>query len=394
MKRVVVVSAVRTPIGSFNGSLSTVSAIDLGVVAAKGAVEKAHIEPELIDEVIVGHVLTAGLGQGPARQIAVKAGLPIETPAMNVGKVCGSGLKAISLAAQVIKAGDADCILAGGCENMSLAPHLLNGSRSGYKMGDVKLTDSMTCDGLVDAFNEYHMGITAENVASKWQITRDEQDNFALMSQHKAEKAQLANRFDDEIVAVSVPQRRKDDLIFDKDEYPRHGATIEKLGKLRPAFKKEGTVTAGNASGINDGAAMVLIMSLDKAEELGLKPMAEIISYSSVGLDPSIMGYGPVPATRKALNKAGLTIEDIDLAEINEAFAAQSIAVLRDLAIDPDIVNVNGGAIALGHPIGASGTRIAVTLLHEMQKREDAKYGLSTLCIGGGQGEAVIFRKI
>lgn len=393
MKKVVVVSAVRTPIGSFNGTLSKIPAIELGITAAKGAIEKADIDPLVIDEVIIGHVLTAGLGQGPARQIALGAGLPVETPAMNIQKVCGSGLRSLSLGAQIIKAGDADVILAGGCENMSLAPHILNNSRTGHKMGNIQLVDTMVTDGLIDAFEGYHMGITAENVAARWSITREDQDRFALSSQQKAEKAQLEGKFQNEIIPVRVPQRKKEDLIFDKDEYPRHGSSIEKFSRLKPAFKQGGTVTAGNASGINDGAAMVLLMSEEKALELGLAPMAEIISYASTGLSPAIMGYGPAPATLKALEKAGLSVKDIDLAEINEAFAAQSLAVLKDLNIDPDIVNVNGGAIALGHPIGASGTRIVVTLLHELEKREEAKIGLSALCIGGGQGVAILFRK-
>lgn len=392
-REVVVVSAVRTPIGSFNGTLAKVPAVDLGILAAKGAIEKAAIDPDIIDEVVVGHVLTAGLGQGTARQIALGAGIPINKPSMNLQMVCGSGLRAISLAAQIIKAGDADVILAGGTENMSMAPHLLEQSRTGHKMGNIEMKDSMVVDGLTDAYEGYHMGMTAENIAEKWKISREEQDTFALHSQLKAEKAQESRRFEEEIIPVSVPQRKGDPIIMKDDEYPRHGSTLEKLAKLRPAFKKDGTVTAGNASGINDGAAMVLLMSLEKAESLGLKPMAKVLSYASVGLEPSIMGYGPVPASKKALEKAGLTPEDIDLAEINEAFAAQSIAVLRDLALDQEKVNVNGGAIALGHPIGASGARIVVTLLHELQKREEARMGLAALCIGGGLGTSIIFKK-
>lgn len=394
MREVVILSAVRTPIGSFNGTLSSQSAVDLGTVVAKEAIQRSGIDPSIIDEVIIGNVLSAGLGQSVARQITLKAGIPENVPAMNIDKVCGSGLRAISLAASIIKAGDADVILAGGTESMSNAPYILEKARTGYRMGDGKLIDSMIKDGLVDGTEGYHMGITAENVAEKWGISREEQDTFALNSQLKAEKAQKANRFAEEIVPVTIPVRKGDPIIFEHDEYPRHGSTIEKLGKLRPAFKKEGTVTAGNASGINDGAAMMIIMLKDRAEELGLKPLVTVKAYGSIGLNPEIMGYGPAPATNKVLEKANITIDDIDLAEINEAFASQSIAVVRDLKIDPNKVNINGGAIALGHPIGASGTRIAVTLLHEMLKQPEAKTGLAALCIGGGMGSAIVFEKV
>lgn len=392
MREVVIVSAQRTPIGSFGGSLSKLSAIDLGVYAAKATIEKANINPEIIDEVIVGNILQAGLGQNPARQVALKAGLKEETPAMTINKVCGSGLRAVSMAAQFIMLGDCDVVLAGGIESMSNAPYLLDKARWGQRMGNGQIIDTMINDGLTDAFYDYHMGITAENIAEKWNITREEQDEFALNSQLKAEKAQKEGRFKDEIVPVYIPQRKGDPIVVDTDEYPKHGMTIEKLKKLKPAFKKEGTVTAGNASGINDGAAFVLVMSKEKCDELGLKPLVTIKSYASAALDPSIMGYGPVPATRKALKRANLEIEDIDLIEANEAFAVQSIAVAKDLGFDMEKVNVNGGAIALGHPIGASGTRILVTLIHEMIKR-DVKTGLATLCIGGGQGTSIIVER-
>lgn len=393
MRDVVIVSAVRTPVGSFNGKLAPLSAVEIGAVAAKEAIKRSGIEPEIIDEVIIGNVLSAGLGQSVARQIALKSELPETIPAMNINKVCGSGLRAISLAAAIIKAGDADVILAGGTESMSNAPYLLQKARTGYRMGDGQLIDGMIKDGLQDAYEGYHMGITAENVAERWGITREEQDAFALGSQLKAEKAQKNNRFKEEIVPVMIPQRKGDPITFDQDEYPRHGTTIEKLSKLRPAFKKDGTVTAGNASGINDGAAMMVVMSKEKADALGLQPLVTIKEYSSIGLNPEIMGYGPAPATNKVLELANMSIEDIDIAEINEAFASQSIAVLRDLKINPEIVNVNGGAIALGHPIGASGTRIAVTLIYEMLKRPEAKTGLAALCIGGGMGSAILFEK-
>ncbi|WP_069650643.1 acetyl-CoA C-acetyltransferase [Caloranaerobacter ferrireducens] len=392
MREVVIVGAARTPIGSFGGSLSKLSAIDLGVVAAKEAIKRAGIKEEMIDEVIVGNILSAGLGQNPARQIALGAGLKETTPALTINKVCGSGLRAVSMAAQFIMLGDADVILAGGTESMSNAPYLVPRVRWGLKMGHGELIDTMIHDGLTDIFNNYHMGITAENIAEKWNISREEQDEFALQSQLKAEKAQKEGKFKDEIVLVEVPQRKGDPIIVDTDEYPRHGTTIEKLAKLKPAFKKDGTVTAGNASGINDGAAMLIVMAKEKAEELGIKPLVTIKSYASAALDPKIMGYGPVPATKKALERAGLKVEDLDLIEANEAFAVQSIAVMRDLGLDPEKVNVNGGAIALGHPIGASGARILVTLIYEMMRRE-SKYGLATLCIGGGQGTAVIVER-
>ncbi len=392
MRDVVIVGAVRTPIGSFNGSLSKVSAIDLGVIAAKAAIDRAGIDPDIIDEVLIGNILSAGLGQNPARQIAIGAGVPETTPAITINKLCGSGLRTVSMAAQFIMLGDADVVLAGGVESMSNAPYLLPKARWGYRMGDGQLVDSMISDGLTDVFNHYHMGMTAENIADQWQITREEQDTFAANSQQKAEKAQLAGRFQDEIVPVEVPQRKGDPVVVTQDEYPKHGMTTQKLQKLRPAFKKEGTVTAGNASGINDGASMLIVMAKDKADELGLTPLVTIKGYASAALDPSIMGYGPVPATKKALKKASMTVEDLDLIEANEAFAAQSIAVVRDLGLDPEKVNVNGGAIALGHPIGASGARILVTLIYEMIKRE-SKTGLATLCIGGGQGTSIIVQR-
>ncbi len=389
MKEVVIASAVRTPIGSFGGSLSPLSAIEIGTIAAKAAIERAKINAGEIDTAIIGNVLSSGLGQNPARQIAIHAGLKEESSALTINMVCGSGLKAVALAAQAVMLGDSDVVLAGGSESMSNAPYVLPKARWGQRMGDGKLVDTMIVDGLFEAFNEYHMGITAENIAQKWNISRQEQDVFALNSQMKAEYAQQEGRFEAEIVPVSIPQRKGAPHIFDKDEYIKLGSTIEGIGKLRPAFKKGGTVTAANASGINDGAAMFIIMSKEKAQSLGIKPLAVVKSYAAAGLDPSIMGYGPVPATRKALKKANMTVEDLDLIEANEAFASQSIAVIKDLKLNKEIVNVNGGAIALGHPIGASGARILVTLIHEMEKR-DAKTGLATLCIGGGQGMAVI----
>ncbi|MFW5979782.1 MAG: acetyl-CoA C-acetyltransferase [Halanaerobiales bacterium] len=392
MREVVIASAVRTAIGSFGGGLKDVEAVKLGSIVLKEAMSRAGIEGKNLDEVIMGNVLQGGQGQNPARQSAIGADIPYEVPAMTVNKVCGSGLKAVNLAAQAIKTGDADIIAAGGMESMSQAGFIAEGSRWGNKMGDGKLVDMMIKDGLWDAFNDYHMGITAENIAEQWNISRKEQDEFAATSQKRTEKAMEEGRFQDEIVPVEVPQRKGDPEIFDKDEYPRKGVTAEKLAKLRPAFKKEGTVTAGNASGINDGAAAVIVMSKKKADELGVKPLATIKSYASGGVDPRIMGTGPIPATRKALKKAEMEIEDIELIEANEAFAAQSLAVLEELNMDPEIVNVNGGAIALGHPIGCSGTRILVTLLHEMKKRE-VKYGLATLCIGGGQGAATIVER-
>lgn len=392
MKEVVIVSAVRTPIGAFGGSLKDVSAVKLGTIAAKEALKRAKVEPEMIEEVIFGSVLQAGLGQNVARQVSIEVGIPVEVPSMTINKVCGSGLRTVSLAAQTIMLGEADIVLAGGTENMSMTPYLMPKARWGHRMGDGAIVDYMVHDGLTDIFNNYHMGITAENIAEQWNITREEQDKFALQSQLRAEKAIKSGRFKDEIVPVEIPQRRGDPIVFDTDEHPRFGSTIEGLSKLRPAFKKDGTVTAGNASGINDSAAAVVLMSKEKADELGIKQLVNIVSFGSAGVDPKIMGYGPVPATKKALAKANMTIKDIDLVEANEAFAAQSLAVVRDLKLDTEKTNVNGGAIALGHPIGCSGTRILVTLIYEMIKR-DAKTGLATLCIGGGQGTSIIVKR-
>ena len=389
MRDIIIASAARTPTGSFGGSLAGIDAVQLGKIAAEAAVERAGIEKAAIDEVIIGNVLSAGLGQNVARQIANHAGLPEEVSCLTINKVCGSGLRAVSLAAQIIKAGDADVVLAGGTENMSKAPYLLQKARYGYRMGDDSLVDSMIRDGLWDAYNDYHMGITAENVAERWNISREEQDQFAFTSQQRAEAAIREDRFKDEIVPVMIPQRKGDPKVFDTDEFPRFGTTLEGLSKLRPAFKKDGTVTAGNASGINDAASMLVVMSAEKAKELGVEPMARIVSYGSAGLDPQIMGYGPVPSSRKTLAKAGLTVKDLDLVEANEAFAAQALAVMKDLELNPEITNVNGGAIALGHPIGSSGSRIATTLLYEMKRRK-SRYGLATLCIGGGLGTALI----
>lgn len=392
MKDVVIVSAVRTPLGSFGGSLKNVSAVDLGSLVIKSALEKVNIKPERVDEVIMGNVLGAGLGQNVARQMSIHAGLPEFTPAFTINKVCGSGLKAVQLAAQAIQCGDADIIVAGGAENMSQAPYVLPNFRWGGRMGDSKVVDTMIKDGLSDAFNEYHMGITAENVAKEYGISRDIQDAFALESQKRAVAAIESGRFKEEIVPVVIPQRKGAPIIFDTDEFPRKDASLESLSELGPVFKKDGSVTAGNASGINDGAAAVLIMSAEKAEELGFPVIARIRSYASAGLDPKIMGCGPIYATRKALEKVNLTVDDLDLIESNEAFAAQACAVGKTLGFNTDIVNVNGGAIALGHPIGASGCRILVTLVHEMMKR-DAKTGLATLCIGGGMGIALIVER-
>lgn len=393
MREVVIVSAVRTALGSFGGTLKDVPAVELGAIVIKEALNRAGISGNQVDEVLMGNVVQAGLGQNVARQAAVKAGLPVEVPAMTINKVCGSGLRTVSLAAQMIKAGDADIIIAGGMENMSQGPYVLKTARYGQRMGNGQMIDSMVNDALTDAFEGYHMGITAENIAEQWNLTREMQDKFAAASQAKAEVAIKNGKFKEEIVPVVIPQRKGDPIVFDTDEFPRFGTTVEKLAKLRPAFKKDGTVTAGNASGINDGAAAVVVMSAEKAAELGLEPMAKIVSYGTKGLEPSIMGYGPFHATKKALENSGLTIEDIDLVEANEAFASQSLAVAKDLKFDMEKVNVNGGAIALGHPVGASGTRILVTLLHEMQKREDVKTGLATLCIGGGLGTALIVKK-
>lgn len=389
MKEAVIVAAVRTPIGSYGGSLKDVSAVDLGVTVVKGALEKINLSPDLVEEVIFGNVLSAGLGQNVARQISVKSGIPISTPSFTINKVCGSGLKTVQLAAQAVLLGDADIVVAGGAENMSQAAYVLENHRWGSRMGHSQVLDTMLRDGLTDAFEPIHMGITAENVAAKYGISREQQDAFAVHSQEKAVAAIKAGKFKEEIVPVVIPQRKGEPLVFDTDEYPRHNASLEGMGKLRPAFKKDGTVTAGNASGINDGAAAVVVMSSEKAAELGLPVLATIKSYASAGLESELMGCGPIFASRKALEKAGLTVSDLDLIESNEAFAAQACAVNKELDLNTEIVNVNGGAIALGHPIGASGTRIFVTLLHEMQKR-DAKCGLATLCIGGGMGTAVI----
>lgn len=392
MKNVVIASAVRTPVGSFGGALQPLSGIDLGVIAAKEAIKRAGIDPATIDEVILGNVLQAGLGQNPARQVAINAGIPKEVPAMTINKVCGSGLRAVSLAAQLIKAGDAEIVLAGGTESMTNSPYVLPKMRYGARMGDTSAVDVMIKDGLTDAFNGYHMGITAENINDQWSQTREQQDQFAVASQNKAEAAQKAGKFDEEIIGVKLKDKKGNVTVIDKDEYIKYGQTMETLGKLKPAFKKDGSVTAGNASGINDGAACLIVMSEDKAKELGIEPLAKIVSYASAGVDPSIMGIGPVPASTKALEKAGLKIEDIDLVEANEAFAAQSCAVVKDLGLDPAKTNVNGGAIAIGHPIGASGARILTTLLYEM-KRSGKKKGLATLCIGGGQGTALIVER-
>lgn len=386
---VVIVSAVRTAIGSFLGSLKDVSATELGATVIKEALNRAGVKAEDVDEVIMGNVLQAGLGQNPSRQASIKAGLPETVPALTINKVCGSGLKAVHLARQAIVAGDADIIVAGGMENMSQAPYLLKNSREGFKMGDQKVVDSMIADGLWCAFNDYHMGQTAENLCDRYAITREEQDEFAASSQEKAATAIETGKFKEEIVAVEIPQRKGDPVVFDTDEYVRKGTTAEKLGKLRPAFKRDGSVTAGNASGINDGAAAFVIMSKQKADELGITPLATIAANAGAGVDPSVMGIGPVQAVKNVLQRAEMSLADIDLIEANEAFAAQSIAVDKELGFNHEKLNVNGGAIALGHPIGASGARILVTLLHEM-KRRDVRSGLATLCIGGGQGVATI----
>ena len=383
---IVIVAAGRTPVGSFNGSFSSVPAHELGATVISGVLERAGVDGKDVDEVILGQVLTAGQGQNPARQASINAGLPIETTAWNLNQVCGSGLRAVALGMQQIANGDADIIVAGGQENMSMSPHAAH-LRDGHKMGDYKMVDTMIKDGLWDAFNGYHMGTTAENVANKFQITREMQDEFAVASQNKAEAAQKAGKFKDEIIPVTV-KHRKGDVVVEDDEYIRHGATVENMTKLRPAFATDGSVTAGNASGINDGAAAVVLMSAAEAEKRGIKPMARIASWSTSGVDPEIMGTGPIPASRKALEKAGWSIDELDLVEANEAFAAQACAVNKDLGWNTDKVNVNGGAIAIGHPIGASGCRVLVTLLHEMEKR-DAKKGLATLCIGGGMGVAL-----
>ncbi|MDO5040463.1 MAG: acetyl-CoA C-acetyltransferase [Peptoniphilus sp.] len=393
MEKIVIASAVRTPVGSFGGAFKSVSALNLGVVAAKEALQRAKIDPAQVDEVIIGNVLQAGLGQNIARQVMINAGIPKEVPAMTINKVCGSGLRAVSLAAQIIKAGDAEVVLAGGTESMSQAPYLLDKARWGNRMGDGKLVDEMIKDGLWDAFNNYHMGITAENVAEQFDISREAQDHLATVSQNRASKARAEGVFAEEIVPVEIKDRKGNVTVVDKDEFIRDGVTEESLAKLKPAFKRDGgTVTAGNASGINDGAAMVVVMTEAKAKELGIEPLATIVSYASAGVDPAIMGTGPIPSSRKALEKAGLEVKDLDLIEANEAFAAQAGAVAKELEFDMDKVNVNGGAISIGHPIGASGARILTTLLYEM-KRRDAKKGLATLCIGGGQGTALVVER-
>lgn len=388
MKNVVIASAARTPVGSFGGAFKSVSAVDLGVVAAKEAIARAGIKAEDVDEAIIGNVLQAGLGQNVARQVILHAGLPETTPAMTINKVCGSGLRAVSLAAQIIKAGDADIVLAGGTESMSCAPFILNDARWGARMGEKKLVDEMIKDGLWDAFNDYHMGVTAENVSKEYDVTRDDQDEIAAISQQRASKARAEGIFDEEIVPVEVKGRKGKVTVVDKDEYIRDGVTKESISGMKPAFIKDGTVTAANASGINDGAAMVIVMSEEKAKELGVEPMAKIASYASAGVDPKIMGTGPIPSSRKAMEKAGWEFSELDLVEANEAFAAQAGAVAKTLGLDMEKTNVNGGAIAIGHPIGASGARILTTLLYEM-KRRDAKKGLATLCIGGGMGTAL-----
>ncbi|MCQ1530825.1 acetyl-CoA C-acetyltransferase [Lutispora saccharofermentans] len=388
MREVVIASAARTAIGNFNGSLSGVSAVDLGVVVVKEALDRAGIKPEMVDQTILGCILQAGLGQGVARQVSVKSGIPVEKPAMTINMICGSGLRSVQLAVQAIVSGESEIVVAGGTENMSAAPYLLKNARTGYRMGNGEIIDSMVYDALTDIFNNYHMGITAENLAEKYGITREQQDQFSATSQNRAEAAIKEGKFKDEIVPVIIPSK-KGEVVVDTDEFPRAGVTAESLAKLRPAFKKDGTVTAGNASGINDGAAAIVVMSKEKADELGIRPLAKVVSYASAGVEPSIMGIGPVPATLLALKRANLKLEDIDLIEANEAFAAQSLAVAKELNLDMEKTNVNGGAVALGHPVGASGARILTTLLYEM-KRRNSKYGLATLCIGGGMGTALI----
>jgi acetyl-CoA C-acetyltransferase len=393
MREVVIVSAARTPIGAFGGSLKGVPTRKLGAIAIKAAIERAGIKPEQVDEVVMGAVLQGALGQNVARQMTLDAGLPIETPAMTINKVCGSGLRAVELAAQIIKAGDADIIVAGGTENMSATAYAMPAARFGARMNNTQLVDMMVNDGLTDAFAGYHMGITAENVAEQWGLTREELDEFAVISQNRAEAAIKAGKFVDEIVPVELPQKKGDPIIFDTDEFPKFGTTIDKVAKLKPAFKKDGIVTAANASGINDAGAALVVMSKEKCEELGLTPLCTIKGYASAGCDPSIMGIGPVPSSKKALEKAGITVDQLDLIEANEAFAAQSLAVGKELGFDKEKLNVNGGAIAIGHPVGASGARILITLIHEMMKREDAHLGLATLCIGGGMGTAVVVER-
>ncbi|MCL2619709.1 MAG: acetyl-CoA C-acetyltransferase [Defluviitaleaceae bacterium] len=392
MREVVIASAMRTAIGSFGGVFKDVSAVDLGVVATKAAIERAGIKPEQVCQVILGNVLQAGLGQNVARQVAIGAGIPDTVPSFVTNFVCGSGLKAVELATQAILCGDADIVVCGGTENMSQAPYLAKGVRWGQKMGNSELEDTLIADGLTDVFNKYHMGITAENLADKYGFSREEQDEFSAQSQQKTENAIKTGKFKAEIAPVSIPVRKGDPVVVDVDEFPRAGTTAEGLGKLRSAFKKDGSVTAGNASGINDGAAVLVVMSKEKAEELNIKPLATIVSYANAGVCPTIMGIGPVPATQKALTKAGLTVADLDLIEANEAFAVQALSVSKELSLPSEKVNVNGGAIALGHPIGASGARVLVTLIHEMIAQE-AKHGLATLCVGGGQGIAMIIKR-
>ncbi len=391
MDEIVIVAAARTGVGKFGGTLAKIPATELGAHVIKGLLTQTGVDPALISEVILGQVLTAGVGQNAARQAVIRGGLPDHVPAMTINKVCGSGLKATHLAAQALRCGDAEIIIAGGQENMSASPHVLNNSRDGFRMGDTKLTDTMIVDGLWDVYNQYHMGVTAENVAKKFNVSRTEQDEFALASQNKAEAAQKAGKFKDEILPLEIAGK-KGSIIFDSDEYIKAGSTLEALSSLRPAFNKEGTVTAGNASGINDGAAAVMMMSASKASQLGLKPLAKIRAHASAGLDPSIMGMGPVSASQLCLKRAGWTPQDLDLMEINEAFAAQAIAVNKEMGWDTSKINVNGGAIAIGHPIGASGCRILVTLIHEMIRR-DAKRGLASLCIGGGMGVALAIER-
>lgn len=392
-RKVVIASAARTPIGSYGGALKSVSAQDLGITAVKEAIKRAGIKPEDVDEMVFGCVLQAGLGQNVARQISIGSGIPKEKPAMTLNIVCGSGLRSVSLAAQMIMAGDSDIVVAGGTESMSNAPYLLQNERWGARMGDKKAVDEMIKDGLWDAFNNYHMGMTAENIVEKFGLTREEQDELAAMSQNRAEKARAEGKFKDEIVPVEVKDRKGNVTVVDTDEHIREGVTAEGISKLKPAFKRDGgSVTAANASGLNDGSAALVVMSEEKAKELGVKPLATIVSYATEGVDPAIMGTGPIPTVRKALEKADLKLEDIDLIEANEAFAAQALSVIKDLGLNTDIVNVNGGAIALGHPVGASGARILTTLLYEMQKR-DSKKGIATLCIGGGMGTAVVVER-
>lgn len=392
MTEVVIVSARRSPIGSFGGVFKNVSAVDLATQVVKESIKDINLDPQEINEVILGNVLSGGLGQNVARQIAIKSGIPKEVPAFTVNKVCGSGLKTVALAAQSILAGDNEVVIAGGTESMSQAPYVLNDQRWGKRMGDGQIVDTILKDGLIDAFDDIHMGVTAENVAEKFGLTREMEDELAVSSQNRAEAAIKAGRFKEEIVPIAVPQRKGDPVMVDTDEFPRFGSTMDSLGKLRPAFAKDGSVTAGNSSGINDGAAILILMSKEKAEALGLTPIASIVAYASGGVDPKIMGTGPIPATRRVLAKADMNLDEIELIEANEAFAAQALSVIKELELDTDIVNVNGGSIALGHPIGASGARITVTLLNEMVKR-DSKTGLATLCIGGGQGIALIVKR-